>query len=93
MAATVRYNRLLFQRLTGEIRYLPDQWRINRIFPPINELKRPYQSKNNRIRTGREKGESGRLSTHDIPPANADPEGAAQPSRHFREAAQQQCEA
>jgi hypothetical protein len=48
-----RYSRLLFQPLTRQIRYLADQWKINGIFSPINELEPPYQPKNNGIRAGR----------------------------------------
>jgi hypothetical protein len=51
-----RYNRLLFQPLTQQIRYLAEQWEINGIFRPINELKRPYQPKNNGIRNPSARG-------------------------------------
>jgi hypothetical protein len=63
-----RYSRLLCQPLTRKIRYLPDQWKINGIFSPINELKRAYQSKNNRIHVRRENGKCGHLSELDAPP-------------------------
>src|SRR5271166_2304458 len=51
-AAAAGYNRSLFQLLTQKIRYLADQWKINGISPPINELEPPYQAKNNGIRAG-----------------------------------------
>jgi hypothetical protein len=51
-ATAVGCNRSLFQLLTQKIRYLADQWKINGISPPINELEPPYQAKNNGIRAG-----------------------------------------
>jgi hypothetical protein len=44
------YNHSLFQPFMRQIRYLADQWNFNGILASINELKRPYQSKNNGIR-------------------------------------------
>ena len=41
----VGYNLSLFQWVTRQIRYLADQWKINRIFSLINEFLRA----NNRI--------------------------------------------
>jgi hypothetical protein len=77
-AAAAGYNLSLFQWVTKQIRYLADQWKINRIFSPINEFFRP----NNRITMEFvevvKTGKCGHLSALDALPANAHHDGGNQ---------------
>ena len=76
--AAAGYNLSLFQWVTRQIRYLADQWKINRIFSPINEFFRP----NNRITMEFvqvvKTGKCGHLSALDALPANAHHDGGNQ---------------
>jgi hypothetical protein len=59
--------------LTRQIRYLADQWKINGIFSPINELKAPYQPKNNGIGANRKRRTCGHLSAVGFPDGEGRP--------------------
>ena len=69
--AAAGYNLSLFQWVTRQIRYLADQWKINRIFSPINE----FFHSNNRITMEFvqvvKTGKCGHLSALDALPAKA----------------------